>query len=297
MSHSESRQTLGLLAGLLGVVIFSLTLPMTKLAVTSFDGAWIALIRAEGAAILAAIALWVTRSPRPHRAQSKALVQVIAGVVIGFPLFTSLAMQFTQASYGAVVVGLLPIATAIAAAWLTSERPSLAFWVAALVGSGLVSWHAINTSGASLGWGNLFLALAVIFSAMGYAAGGQLAKSLGGWQTIAWALVYAAPFLLIPTVWASAQQSTRVDLATVAWPQWAALAYLVVFSQFLGFFAWYGGMALGGVARVSQVQLLQLFFTLGFSAWLLGEAVSGTTWLVGAGVLACIVASRMTRAA
>lgn len=264
---------------------------MTRLAVEAFDPAWVASVRAIGAALLGALALWVSGERLPARPHWPDLIGVVAGVVVGFPLFTSLAMQHTDASHGAIVVGLLPMATALAGALLNRERPSRGFWIAATLGTVLVAGFSLQQSQGHWGLGDGFLGLAVVFSAVGYACGGKLARSLGGWQTIAWGLVLALPLTTGPAIWLTLEQHARTGFAATG-AQWFGLAYLTIMSQFIGFFAWYAGLARAGVARVSQVQLLQLFFTLVFSAWLLGERVEITTWLVGIGVLICVLGAK-----
>lgn len=280
-----TNETRGMLLGLAGVLIFSLTLPMTRIAVADLDPLWLALARAEGAAALSALVLAITRQPWPGRRDWPGLAWVAGGVVLGFPLFSSISMRTTEASHGAVVVGLLPLTTAAVAAGFGGERPGPRFWVAAAVGSTLVAAYALRNGVGEVGVGDLAMLAAVLAGAIGYARGGHAAKTLGGWQTICWALVFAAPVLLLPTLWLSA----RVPFTGVSPGAWAAFAYVTVFSQFVGFFAWYGGMVLGGVARVSQVQLLQLFFTLVFAAWIAGERVDALTWIV-AGLVVGIVA-------
>jgi drug/metabolite transporter (DMT)-like permease len=283
-----TNETRGMLLGLAGVLMFSLTLPMTRIAVAELDPLWLALARAEGAAALAAIVLVATRQRWPSPREWRALAWVAACVVLGFPLFSSIAMRTSEASHGAVIVGLLPLATAGFAAAFGSERPGRRFWVAAAIGSAVVAAFALRDGIGRIGTGDLSMLLAVLAGAIGYARGGEAAKALGGWQTICWALLLAAPLLLAPTLWLT----LRAPLATVSGGAWLGFAYVTVFSQFIGFFAWYGGMALGGVARVSQVQLLQLFFTLVFAAWIAGESVGPLNWGVATLVVAIVAVAR-----
>lgn len=285
-----SAETRGMLLGLAGVAMFAMTLPMTRLAVAELDPVWLALARAEGAALLAAIALIATRSAPPQRRHWPALIGVSAGVILGFPLFSSVAMRFTDASHGAVITGLMPLATALIAIRLAGERPSPGFWVAAAAGSLLVCGFALRAGAGSIGAGDVSMLAAVLTGAAGYAWGGRLARELGGWQTIAWALVASAPVLALPTVWLS----LRADFSSVGLPAWIGFFWVTVFSQFVGFFFWYGGMAIGGVARVSQVQLLQLFMTLVFAAWIGSERVDAATWAVAAAVVAIVAIGRRT---
>lgn len=278
----------GMALALIGVMIFAGTLPATRIAVAEINPAWLALARAEFAALLGAFALRASRAKRPSARHLLPLALTALGVVLGFPLFSSLAMRGASASHGAVIVGLLPFATVVAATLFGGERPSRWFWLAALAGSAVVVAFALHAGGGSFAWSDWAMLAAVAAGALGYATGGKLARELGGWQTIAWALLLAAPVLLVPCVWLT----FREPFAHASLAAWAGFAYVTVFSQFLGFFFWYGGMAIGGVARVSQVQLLQLFFTLAFSWWLLDEPVGPATWLAGVAVVALIALGR-----
>lgn len=283
-----SAETRGMLLGLVGVAMFAMTLPMTRFAVAELDPVWLAFARAEGAALLAALVLLARGAPRPPRRLWPAIAATAGGVVIGFPLFSSIAMRYTDASHGAVITGLMPLATALIASRLAGERPSRGFWLAAIAGSLLVCGFALRAGSGSLGAGDAAMLVAVVTGAAGYAWGGRLARELGGWQTIAWVLVFSAPVLALPTLWLS----LRADLASAGPAAWVGFAWVTIFSQFVGFFFWYGGMALGGVARVSQVQLLQLFMTLVFAAWIGGERVDVATWLVAAAVVAIVAVGR-----
>ncbi len=286
--NAISKETRGMLIAFIGVVIFSASLPVTRLAVREFDPVWIALARVEIAAVFAALALWMFKvtPPRPHQYFALALTSL--GVVLGFPILSSIAMKTATASHGAVLTGLLPILTAMFAAVLSGERPSRSFWLASAVGTLLVvgfAWSRGNGGGLSTAdWAMLG---AVVLGALGYAEGGRLSKVLGGWQTIAWTLVYSAPFLLLPTWWTAGTQWRTASLTS-----WSALLYLALFSQLIGFFFWYGGMAIGGVARASQVQLTQLFLSLLLSIWLLSEDVDAITWLFAIAVIGAVVATR-----
>jgi len=277
-----------MLLGLVAVAMFAMTLPMTRLAVAELDPVWLAFARAEGAALLAAAALLASGSPLPARRHWPALAATAGGVVVGFPLFSSIAMRHTDASHGAVITGLMPLATALIATRLAGERPSRGFWLAAIAGSLVVCGFALREGAGSVGAGDLAMLAAVATGAAGYAWGGRLARELGGWQTIAWVLVFSAPVLALPTLWLS----LRTDLSSAGPAAWSGFLWVTVFSQFIGFFFWYGGMAIGGVARVSQVQLLQLFLTLVFAAWVGGERVDAWTWAVAAAVVAIVAAGR-----
>lgn len=272
-----------MLLGLLGVMLFSLTLPATRAAVASLDPLFVSSARAVVAAGLAAVFLWVGKHRRPTAREFKLLAVVAIGVVFGFPFFTAWAMKYTSASHGGVVLGILPLATAAAGAVFSHERPSRGFWLAAVAGSALVVTFSLMRSHGALQFADLALLAAVIFSAVGYALGAQLAKDMGGLQVISWALVIALPFTLVPALVTA--PASFVLPASV----WIGFIYVAVVSQYLGFLPWYKGLALGGTARVGQTQLLQPFFTLFAAALLLGERVDAMT-IAFAGLVFMIVA-------
>ena len=284
--------TRGLLLGLLGVATFALTLPMTRLAVADLDPVWVGLARALCAAVPAAAWLAWTRAPRPPRALRPGLAWVAVGVIVGFPTFSSLAMREVDASHGAVVLGVLPLATALAGAWRAGERPSRAYWAWALAGAAIVCAFALRAGGGRLQAADGLLVLAVVAAAVGYAEGARIARVIGGPATICWALVGTAPVLAPAVAWLAWRHG--LDARPSAW---LGFAYVSLFSQFLGFFAWYRGLAIGGIARVSQVQLLQTFMTLAFAALLGGETPGATTWAFAAAVVAVVAAQRRTGAA
>ena len=277
----------GLAWGFVGVTAFSVTLPATRAAVTHLDPVFVGLGRAVVAAVLAAIALAATRSPRPTRSQWRGIAIVALGVVVGFPLLSAYAMRQVPASHGAVLTGLLPLATAAAAAWLAHERPSARFWTWAAFGSLVVVAFALWQGGGAPHEADLLLVGAVAAAAIGYAKGAALTRELGGWQVISWALVLSAPLLAVPT-WLAADER----LATAPWSAWAGFAYVAAVSMYLGFFAWYRGLAQGGIAAVGQVQLLQPFLTIVASALLLSEALDPTTFVAAALVIAAIAMGR-----
>jgi drug/metabolite transporter (DMT)-like permease len=276
----------GLAWGLVGVTAFAVTLPATRVAVAALDPVFVGLGRAVVAGVLAAIALAATRSPWPPRALWPGLARVAFGVVIGFPLLSAWAMRHVPASHGAVVVGLLPLATAAAGAWLAHERPSRRFWLCAALGSAVVVAFALWRGGGALHVADLLLIGAIGAAAIGYAEGARLTRVLGGWQVISWALVISAPFLAIPAAYASAGATTAPASA------WLGFAYVSVVSMYLGFFAWYRALARGGIAAVGQIQLLQPFLTLLFSAVLLGERLEASMFVAAAAVIATIAVGR-----
>lgn len=284
--------TKGMLLGLVGVAMFGLTLPATRISVAEFPAVFASLGRAVVAAGLAGALLLATRSPLPRGGQWLRLGVVGAGVVLGFPFFSATAMQTVPASHGGVVLGILPLATAAAGVLFARERPSPAFWAWGAAGAALVSGFALLDGGMALAWGDLMLVCAVVSAATGYALSGRLASELGGWQVIAWALVLMLPLVLVPVVPVLGRLDWGASPAA-----WGAFAYTAVFSQFLGFFFWNRGMALGGVARVGQVQLLQIFVTLIGSAVLLGETIAPYTIGFALAVAATVWMGRRTQIA
>lgn len=274
--------------GLAGVLVFSLTLPMTRVAVMEWSPWLIGLGRALLAAVPAILLLWLTRSRRPDRHEWPGVILAAIGIVVGWPLTSTLAMASVPASHGAVVNGLLPLSTAAFAAWRSGERPSWAFWVWALAGAALVSVFALRQGHGALQTGDLWLLLSVLLGGLGYAEGARASRSLGGWRTICWALAISAPVLAAPVAWLAA------DAAMPSAATAAAFLYLAFGSMFLGFFAWYRGLAMGGIARVGQVQLLQPFLTVAAAALFFREAVEPMTFAFAAAIVAVIAGGRRT---
>jgi drug/metabolite transporter (DMT)-like permease len=274
-------------AALVGVLVFSLTLPMSSIAVAELHPLLVGLGRAVVAAVPAGLLLWLTRSRLPSRAEWPGVILAALGVVAGWPVASTLAMQSVPAAHGAVVNGLLPLATAAFAALGSRERPPVRFWLWALAGACLVAAFALREGGGALQAGDVWLLVATVLGGMGYAEGARVSRTLGGWRTICWALVVSAPFLIGPVAWMAAQVPASPSPAV-----WLALAYLSFGSMFLGFFAWYRGLARGGIARVGQVQLLQPFITVVAAALLFGETVTPATLLFAVAVIGVIAAGR-----
>lgn len=279
-------ENVGYLLGLLAVVAFAITLPATRVAVRALDPVFVGLGRAVGAAVLAGAFLLATRQRLPSRQQLKSLAVVAGGVVVGFPLLSAWAMRHVDASHGGVVLGILPLATAATGALFSGERPSARFWVCAVIGSALVAGYSLTQSRGTLALADVALVGAVISAAIGYAEGARLSRSLGGLQVISWALVLSAPVLLVPVLLA-APSTVHLPVGS-----WAGFAYVMVISQFLAFIPWYRGLALGGIARVGQTQLLQPFLTILAAALLLGEPGDIVTWMVAALVVAVVAVGR-----
>ena len=261
----------GVLWGLLGVLAFSFTVPFTRVAVGGLSPLFIGSGRAVIAALLAVAALALTRQPLPKGRQWVRLLIVAGGVVAGFPLLTSYALVTVPATHGAVVIALLPAATAVVAVIRARERPPISFWVLAAIGAVAALGFASVGGAASdrFELADLLLFGAVVAAAIGYAEGGLLSRELGSWQTVSWALVVAAP-VMVPLAVISAIQNPP----TAEPIEWAAFGYLAVVSMFLGFFAWYRGLAIGPMAQVSQVQLVQPVMSILWAALFLGEALT-----------------------
>ncbi|MCP1571829.1 drug/metabolite transporter (DMT)-like permease [Herbaspirillum rubrisubalbicans] len=283
-ARHESR---GMWLGLVGVAVFSLTLPFTRIAVAELNPAFVAFGRAVVAGLCAlALLAWI-KAPRPTAQQLRGLIITALGVVVGFPLFSSIAMRYVPAAHGAVVVGLLPLATALFGALRFGERPSTGFWLAALAGSGIVIAFALRAGGGSFHPADFALFAAVLTAAMGYAEGGRLAQSMGGQNVIAWALVVALPVMLPVSLWLGWQYGVSASA-----PAWLAFAYVSLFSMFIGFFFWYKGLALGGIARVGQVQLLQPFMSLLGAAVIAHEALDASNMLFALAVIVVVAIGR-----
>jgi drug/metabolite transporter (DMT)-like permease len=271
--------------GIVAILIFGLTLPATRITVGFLDPFFVSFGRAVVAAGIALVVLLIRRSEIfPWRLVPRLFI-VALGVIIGFPLFSALAMQGTSASHGAVVLGVLPLATAIAGSGLAGERPGLKFWLLSIVGAIIVTAYVVMRTGRTLTPHDGFLLLAVISAAIGYAEGGRLSRIHSGWQIISWALIVALPLTLPVTL-------LHLPAQVIPGRAWLGFGYVSVFSMFLGFFAWYAALATGGIARVGQLQLLQPFFTISFGALLLGEEIRGLDIGTAVLVATCIYFSR-----
>ena len=285
-----SRETLGLLVGFVGVAIFGGTLPFTRIAVEALDPWFVTAGRASLSGLLAGAVLIALRRRVPDVRILKTIAWASLFIVGGFPALTALAMTRVAASHGGVVLGVLPLATAAISAWITGERPSARFWAAAVAGAALVAGFAMRDGGGRFDAGDLMLAGAVVCAATGYNLSGRLTETMSGWEVISWILVVALPVTIPLTLWLAPATPAAVPARC-----WIAFAYVTVMSQYVGFFAWNAGLALGGVTRVSQVQLLQTFVTLLIAAALNGERVDALTWAVAVLVVALVVIGRRSR--
>lgn len=265
-----SAENWGLVLGSIGMFIFAMTLPMTRLAVGTaadpqLDPFFATAFRAAGAGVLSLCYVVVMRAPKIARAQWGRLTVNALGTIVGFPLFLALALRNVDAAHAAVVTGILPLGTAIAAAVYFRQRPSLAFWCYAVLGASLVAGFALLKGQGAFRIGDLFLGLAVASASIGYVAGARLSSIVPATVVICWALVACLPVTLAVSWW-------TWPAAPVHWTAWLGMGYLIIFSMWLGFIAWYRGLVLGGTIRVSQVQLAQPFIALLLCWPILGES-------------------------
>jgi drug/metabolite transporter (DMT)-like permease len=281
------RTTDGWGSGLLGVIIFSGSLPATRVAVGEFTPLFLTSARAVIAALLGAGLLLMFRQKRPAARDIAPLAIVAVGVVIGFPLLTALALQRITSAHSIVFVGLLPLATAGFGVLRGEERPKPAFWLFSIVGGLSVAGFALAQGGSASITGDLLMVAAILLCGLGYAEGAALSRRLGGWQVISWALLVALPVMsaialsTLPTTWTD-----------IGGPAWIGLAYVSVFSMLIGFVFWYRGLAIGGIAGVGQLQLLQPFFGLALAALLLKEPVAWTMIAAAGVVVVCVVGAK-----
>jgi drug/metabolite transporter (DMT)-like permease len=274
------------LNGFLGIAIFSASLPATRIAVAELDPVFLTTARAAIAGILALVLLRLFRVPGPRRADAAPLAIVALGVVVGFPLLTALALRHMISARAIVYTGLLPLATAIFGVLRAGDRPRPAFWIFAVLGSAAVAAYALRGGDSGITRGDALMLAAIVLCGLGYAEGGRLARTLGGWQVISWALVASLPIML--------------PLSALLWPDWhgvgapaiGGLLYVSIFSMLIGFVFWYRGLAAGGIAAVSQLQLAQPFLGLALAAGLLGEKIGWDLALAAGAVVLCVAASR-----
>lgn len=274
-------------SGLLGVAIFSGSLPATRAAVEGFSPVFLTSARAVIAAGLGLVLLAALRQPRPARGDLASLAIMAAGVVVGFPLLTALALQHVSAAHSIVFVGLLPLSTAFFAVLRGGERPRPAFWLFSVIGALSVAGFALTRGGRGSLTGDLLMVAAVLLCGLGYAEGAVLSRRMGGWQVICWALVLSLPLMA-----AIGLISPPSDWSRIGPGAWLGLAYVSVFSMLVGFVFWYRGLALGGIARVGQLQLLQPFMGLVLAAVLLHEPVAWTMVAATAVTVLCVAGAK-----
>ncbi|CAM4281159.1 DMT family transporter [Acinetobacter pragensis] len=278
----------GWLNGFIGVLIFAGSMPATRLAVQGFSPEFLTGIRAVIAASIAIMLLLILRQQRPSAAQLKSLAIVSIGVVAGFPFFTALALQTLSAAHSLIFIALLPLSTAFFAVLRAKELPQTAFWIYAGLGSSAVMFFMLYQSGLhGISIGDAYMIAAVLLCGLGYAEGGMLSRSLGGWQVICWALVMALPLMLLIS-WIYIPQ----DFSRIPRTAYLGLAYVSLFSMLIGFFFWYKGLALGGIAKIGQIQLVQPFIGLMLCAIILNEHITLLMIAVSAAVVACVVMAK-----
>lgn len=288
-AHSSSER-LGLFLGFVGMAIFGGTLPATRLAVSAIDPIALTAMRAAIAGLCSLALLVALRRPLPPRALWPQLVIAMLCVSVFFPLLMAFGMQTVDASHGGVVLGVLPIATALVAVAITQERPRPLFWIASLAGAALVIAFALRQGGGAMSVGDLLLLAAVVVSAIGYGFSGRLTASMPGWEVISWVLVIALPISIPATL-----LTMPADIMQIPAKPMLGLLYVALFSQWIGFFAWNAGMAMGGIARVSQVQLLQPFITFALAALFNDEAITVQIVLFAVAVVATVAISSQAR--
>jgi drug/metabolite transporter (DMT)-like permease len=286
MQSAGSGWANGLPNGLLGVIIFSGSLPATRVAVGGFSALFLTSARAVIAALIGVAVLALLRQARPERKDLASLAIVSLGVVVGFPLLTALALQHITSAHSIVFIGLLPLSTAVFAV-RGGERPQPLFWLFAILGSATVTGFAFSSDGTASLTGDLLMVAAIVLCGLGYAEGAALSRRLGGWQVISWALLLALPLMVPVMLWTWPSTWSGVSA-----PAWIGLAYVSIFSMFVGFIFWYRGLAVGGIARVGQLQQLQPFFGLALAGFLLHEPVAWSMIAATALVVVCVFFAR-----
>ncbi|PZV35043.1 DMT family transporter [Mesorhizobium kowhaii] len=277
----------GWVNGFIGVLIFSGSLPATRVAVMDFDPIFLTSARAAIAGLLGLAMLFLFRQKRPERGDLLSLAIVALGVVVGFPLLTALALKHVTTAHSIIFVGLLPLATAIFGVLRGGDRPRPAFWLFSCVGSALVAGFALMQGVTASPVGDGLMLAAIVACGLGYAEGAALSRKLGGWQVICWALVLSLPIMLVLTF-----ATLPPSFAGVGSNAWIGLGYVSLFSMLIGFVFWYRGLAQGGIAAVGQLQLLQPFFGLMLAATLLHEQVSSLMVVVTLGVVLCVFGAK-----
>jgi len=277
----------GWMNGFLGVLVFSGSLPATRVAVADLAPVFLTVARAAIAGAVALVLLIAFRQPRPARGDLVPLMVIALGVVVGFPLLSAMALQYVSAAHSIVLVGLLPLATAMFGVIRGGERPKLLFWVFSLAGSLLVAGFALTRGVRSSLQGDLLMLAAIVVCGLGYAEGARLSRRLGGWQVISWALVLSLPLMLPLSVYSMPESWTNVGESALM-----GLAYVSLFSMLIGFVFWYRGLALGGIAAVGQLQLLQPFFGLALASAILGETIGWSMVAVAAAIVLCVAGAK-----
>ena len=276
-----------MLIGFIGILIFSLTLPVTKIAVLTFNPYFIAFGRACLAGLFALAYLLYTRAPLPSKADLAKIAVIALGVVFGFPIFTTVAMEEGSSSHGAVILGMMPLATTVIGVIRFKERPSIGFWLVSILGAGLVMTYALLKSSGSLSYIDGLLVLGGICACIGYVEGGELSRRMNPRAVISWALLISLPINIIATYFTFSPAYWSADAIALT-----SFIYLSLFPMYLGFFFWYEGLAIGGIARVSQVQLVQPFCTLLAASFFLGDPLTAMNMVFAFLVVSTVVLSK-----
>lgn len=285
-----SIETKGMLIGFVGISIFSLTLPFTQMAVNEMSPFFVAFARASIAGICALILLIFTKSKFPNKIQIRRLIIIVIGVIYGFPIFTSIAMKTLPSSHSGIVLGILPLAMSLFAAIKYKEKPSSSFWMISIFGTFIVISYTFIDNNGSLMIEDLWLLFAILFAAIGYSEGGTLAKEMGSIGVISWALVISLPINLF-----ASYLFYEINYSSISFQAIISLTYVGLFSMFIGFFFWYKGIAIGGISRVGQVQLIQPFLTIVGAYFLTNEKITTLNILFAFMVLIVIIIGRKTK--
>ena len=285
-----SIETKGMLIGFVGISIFSLTLPFTQMAVNEMSPFFVAFARASIAGICALILLIFTKSKFPNKIQIRRLIIIVIGVIYGFPIFTSIAMKTLPSSHSGIVLGILPLAMSLFAAIKYKEKPSSSFWIISIFGTFIVVSYTFIDNNGSLMIEDLWLLFAILFAAIGYSEGGTLAKEMGSIGVISWALVISLPINLF-----ASYLFYEINYSSISFQAIISLTYVGLFSMFIGFFFWYKGIAIGGISRVGQVQLIQPFLTIVGAYFLTNEKITTLNILFAFMVLIVIIIGRKTK--
>lgn len=285
-----TKETKGMLIGFIGVAIFSLTLPFTRIAVQEMSPFYVSFGRGVIAGVCGALFLLLTKSPLPTKTQFKKLLITASCVVYGFPIFIALAMQTLPSAHSGIVLGIIPLAMSAMGAIRFREKPSVAYWITAVFGTLIVLIYSMIDGGGGLAFGDIWLLLAIVAAAIGYSEGGKLAEEIGAIKVISWAVAMTLPFNITATY-----VFANIALTDLSASVFLSFLYVSLFSAFFGFFFWYRGIALGGVARVGQVQLLQPFLTLIGAYFLLGEPITLLNIVFAIGVLVVVLIGRKTK--
>lgn len=282
-----NRETKGMLIGFVGILVFSLTLPISKIAVVSFSPYFIAFGRASLAGLVALVYLSYKKVAFPSKTDLAKLAVIAMGVVFGFPIFTTVAMKEGSSSHGAVILGMMPLATTVIGVIRFKERPSIGFWLVSMLGAGLVITYALLKSSGSFTYIDGLLVLGGICACIGYVEGGELSRKMNPRTVISWALVISLPINLVMTYFTFSSIYLNADVIA-----WTSFVYLSLFPMYLGFFFWYEGLAIGGIARVSQVQLIQPFCTLLASSFFLGDHLTTMNMVFAFLVVSTVILSK-----